>query len=111
MTESDQVILVITSVDSESTAEQLAEKLLRMRLAACIQIDSKVVSKYWWQGTLRKENECRLTIKSTERHWIAINNNLERYHPYDVPEIIKIPVTVCSGAYKDWVMSETNQQM
>ena len=107
MNDSNQNILVVTSVGSHSDAENITDRLLEMRLAACVQIDPKVISHYRWQGEVKKETECRMTIKSTESRWIELKQHLEMLHPYDVPEIIKVSVEDCVTDYQHWVHSET----
>ncbi len=99
--------LIITTCETAAQANQLAEELLESRLAACIQID-QINSLYRWQGKIAKEPEYRLSIKADSARYKDIEAYLLRAHPYDLPEIICIPVAHGSSDYIAWVVDQTN---
>ena len=105
-----ELILVITTVKSHSSAENIADELLKQRIAACIQIEEEVNSTYRWDGQTVTEKECRMTIKSIRAKWPDIKTVVDRLHPYEVPEILKIEVSDCSEKYRQWILSEIKSQ-
>lgn len=98
--------MVITTAPDREAAEKLAENILNNKLAACIQM-ADIRSFFLWEGVLRKEEEVALYIKTTEARYNDLESYIEEYHPYDVPEIIKLPVTAGLPGYLDWLDSTT----
>lgn len=80
----------------------MAEGILGNRLAACVQMTG-IRSFFLWEGGLQKESEVALYIKTTEARYTKLEAYIEEYHPYDVPEIIKLPITGGLPGYLDWV--------
>jgi periplasmic divalent cation tolerance protein len=99
-------ILVSTSLEDRKHAERLVAILLQERLIACGQITGPVASSYWWKGSITTSTECILSMKTTtalyERLEMAIRSN----HPYEIPEIIAIPITNISDDYRAWMEQE-----
>ncbi|EAU53769.1 divalent-cation tolerance protein CutA [Mariprofundus ferrooxydans] len=95
------ISVIHTSVASEADASQLADELIRRRLAACVQITGPGRSFYRWQGEVTHEEEWHLTIKTTTAASLQTRTWLETHHPYEVPEIIW---STCQGtiAYANW---------
>lgn len=98
--------MVITTAPSREIAEKLAEAILESRLAACVQM-AEIRSFYIWEGVLQKEGEVALHIKTTETRYSNLEAYILEHHPYDVPEIIKLPITGGLPGYLDWVDSTT----
>jgi periplasmic divalent cation tolerance protein len=98
--------MVITTVPDREEAENLAEGILDNRLAACVQM-MEVRSFFLWEGSLQKENEIALYIKTTDARYRELESYISDYHPYDVPEIIKLPVTGGLPGYLEWLGSTT----
>ena len=94
--------MVITTAPSRELAEKLAEGSLSRKLAACVQMMA-IRSFYIWDGELQKEEEVALHIKTTEARYSELEAHILEHHPYDVPEIIKVPITGGLPAYLDWV--------
>ena len=94
--------MVITTAPSRDIAEKLAEGILELRLAACVQM-AEIRSFYIWEGELQKESEVALYIKTTEAQYSKLEAYIEEYHPYDVPEIIKLPITGGLPGYLNWL--------
>ena len=98
--------MVITTAPDREVAETLAERILNNKLAACIQM-ADIRSYFLWEGSLLKEKEVALYIKTTEARYSDLEVYLAEIHPYDVPEIIKLPVTAGFPGYLDWLDSTT----
>lgn len=96
------VLTVFTTVGSMGDAQRLARLLLDRRLAACVQIESGLVSHYIWQGEQCEEQELRLTIKTLAGRAAAIQALFEEHHPYDLPQFLSC-VMQASPAYAAWV--------
>ncbi len=90
-------------------AEDIARVLVENRLAACVNILPGVVSLYFWEGKLCRDAEATLLIKTRADLLPALTNAIRAAHPYDVPEVIALPLAAGEGndAYRAWVVSET----
>lgn len=100
-------VLVITNLPSRETATKLAEKLIEARVAACVNILAPCLSIYHWQGKTESAEETPVLIKTVAARYQAVEKLIRDHHPYELPEIIQVPI--CGGlpAYLDWVESET----
>lgn len=83
-------------------AERIARLLVDERLAACVQ-QLPISSTYVWEGQLERSDEVLLLAKTTAESFDAVCAAVTRVHPYDVPEILAVPVTDALGAYEEWV--------
>ncbi len=101
-----QYCMVITTAPDREEAESLAEGIIVNRLAACVQM-SDIRSFFLWEGALQREEEVVLTIKTTEKRYAELEAYIREYHPYDVPEVIKLPVTGGLPGYLGWLDSTT----
>ena len=99
-------IAVVTTVASRAEAQTMAHALVERRLAACVQI-SEIESVYRWQGQVHQDPECRLVIKTTRERYAALEQALRAGHPYELPEIIAVPIERGLPAYLQWVAGET----
>ena len=99
-------IQVITTVSERSDAEKITRKLLEERLAACVQIIGPITSSYWWRGKIETEEEWLCFIKSNETHYDAVEKNIKEVHPYEVPEIIALPIITGFPDYLAWLNGE-----
>mgnify|MGYP002628729084 CR=1 FL=1 len=82
--------------------------LVEEGLAACVNLGAPSLSIYMWKGEVEGAEEVPLTIKTTWRQQSAVVKRLSEMHPYDVPEVIVLPVVGGSKAYIDWVKEQTN---
>ena len=103
----NEFLLVITTCPSQEQAKTLAHELVKAKLAACVQISQAVTSVYQWQGQICEEQEFGLHIKCLVQHYNALEQLLSKLHPYDVPELIALPVTQGLPAYFDWIKETT----
>lgn len=97
------ITLMISTCPDPQTAEAIALRLIEERLAACVNILGGVTSLYLWQGTLCREQECLLLIKTASERQEALLARLRTLHPYEVPEILCLPVVQGHPPYLEWV--------
>jgi periplasmic divalent cation tolerance protein len=96
-------LLILCTAPDRNTASALAEHLVDQRLAACVNITQPVTSVYRWQDQLESAEEYLLLIKTTQRQYAALEAAILALHPYELPEIIAVPVTQGLPGYLDWV--------
>lgn len=104
-----QVLLVCSNVPELELGKKIAAHLLQQRLAACVNILPAVQSHYRWQGALEQASEHMLQIKTTQARYSEVEAAIKAMHPYEVPEIIALPVIDGLPAYLEWVRQETNK--
>ena len=95
--------IVFSTIDDVHKAQQLATTLVSGKLAACVNIIPSVWSVYHWQGTVEKAVENLLIIKTSEERLDELMDRLRELHPYDLPEIIALPVETGLPEYLRWV--------
>lgn len=103
----DNVLIVLTNCPDTEVADRLARTLVEQRLAACVNRLPAVNSVYRWQGAVERAIEVPLLIKSTRERLPEIQEVVRALHPYEVPEIVAIPVVAGLPAYLRWVVDET----
>ncbi|WP_350281933.1 divalent-cation tolerance protein CutA [Nitrosomonas sp.] len=109
MTGSSQILLVLTNFPNDVSARELAEVLIDRRLAACINILQGCTSIYRWQGLTEITSEVPVLIKTTRQHYEAVEQTIKSLHPYELPEIIAVPVDSGLPAYLQWITHETTE--
>ena len=90
------------------SAENLASKLVELRLAACVNVLPAVVSIYRWKGAIQRDSEALLIIKTGAQGLLRLMRELPAMHPYDVPEIVALNPTDVHPAYAQWVDTESD---
>jgi len=88
-------------------AGDVARGLLERRLAACVNAVPGVVSRYWWKDAIEEDSETLLLIKTDQKHVAAIIDALAELHPYDVPELLVLPVESGAEPYLRWMRDVT----
>src|SRR5262252_10601669 len=99
--------LVISNLPDRESAEKLAHALIDQRLAACINILSPCRSVFRWKDKVEDAEEFPMLIKTTRERYPALERAIRAGHPYELPEIIAVPLAGGLPAYLDWVDSET----
>jgi periplasmic divalent cation tolerance protein len=99
-------IAVHTTCGSEADARRIARHLVELRLAACVAITPGLISTYHWKGAIEEEQECLLTIKTRRDLFDALAAEVRKVHPYEVPELIALPIVDGSAPYLDWMDAE-----
>jgi periplasmic divalent cation tolerance protein len=100
-------LLVLTNLPDAASAEKLALALIESRAAACVNVLAACRSIYRWQGAVERADEIPLLIKTTRAAYPRVEEAVRAQHPYDVPELIAIPITHGLPAYLVWVAKET----
>jgi periplasmic divalent cation tolerance protein len=100
-------LLVFTNLPDRASAERLADLLLEQRLAACVNILAPCRSVYRWKDALQHDEEHPMLIKTSAERYPALEQALRQGHPYELPEIIAVPIERGLPAYLDWVAAET----
>jgi periplasmic divalent cation tolerance protein len=91
----------------DDRADALARTLVGEHLAACVNVHPSMTSTYRWKGTVEREPERQLVIKTTRARVQEVETRLRALHPYELPEFLVLAVDSGSAAYLDWVSSET----
>jgi periplasmic divalent cation tolerance protein len=100
-------LLVVTNLPDRESAEKLAALLIEQRLAACVNILAPCSSVYRWQGEIQNDEEHPLLIKTAQTRYAELEAAIRGNHPYELPEIIAVPIVQGLPAYLQWVESET----
>jgi periplasmic divalent cation tolerance protein len=101
------VVVVFSTFPSPDKAAEVARTLVEERLAACANLAPGVRSIYRWKGELQDDTETLAIIKTTHERLDALIARLGALHPYDIPEVLALPVTAGSAKYISWVEAET----
>ncbi len=102
----DALVVLVTTPTPERAAE-LARALVEERLAACGNVVPGLRSIYRWEGKVQDEGEALLVLKTTRARFEALRDRVLALHPYEVPEVIAIPVEAGSARYLAWIDAET----
>ncbi len=102
----NQFSVILVTAPSQSVAQQIAQLLVESRLAACVKL-FPVQSVYTWNGAVQTEEEWQLLIKSQLAQFSALESAIRAVHPYDVPEIVAIPLQAGSAPYLEWIGATT----
>ena len=101
--EPTQALVVLTTCPDDAAAARIARELVESGLAACVNRVGTVHSTYRWQGAIHDEPEVLLVIKTLSARYSEIEMRLKSLHPYDLPEVIALPVTRVSIDYLAWL--------
>ncbi len=102
-----EVLLVLTNLPNADAARALADHLVSARLAACVNILAPCRSVYRWQGRIEDAEEVPLLIKTSADRYPALEAAIRAQHPYELPEIVAVPLSHGLPAYLGWVAAET----
>ena len=103
-------IQVVTTTGRREDAEAIARRLVEDRLAACAQVLGPISSTYHWQGQIETAEEWQCWAKSRRELYAAIEEAIGRLHPYEVPEILALPILAGSASYLAWLDAELRQK-
>lgn len=102
----DEPVLVLSTCADQNTALEIADALVQEHLAACVNIVHNVTSVYRWEGNIQQDQELILVIKTTKNAYNGLEIKLRQIHPYDLPEIIMLPITSGLKDYLAWIVQE-----
>ena len=103
----NDVLLVMTNLPDRNAAERIAASLVTEGAAACVNILAECTSFYRWEGSLERATKVPLLIKTTTAAYPRLQDALRKLHPYEIPEIIALPVNAGLPEYLNWVVQET----
>jgi periplasmic divalent cation tolerance protein len=103
--------IVLTTMPDDDRADELARTLVDERLAACVNVHAPMSSTYRWKETVEHDAERQMVIKTTRDRLSALEVRLRALHPYELPELIIIPIEGGSEAYLKWVGSQTEPRL
>ena len=102
------VVLALTTVPDDASAEAIARTLVEERLAACVNLLPPMISIYSWQGAVERQAERQLVMKTTRARMAALEARLKQLHSYELPELIVLPVDGGGSDYLAWVAMQTS---
>ncbi|MBP2649108.1 MAG: divalent-cation tolerance protein CutA [Gemmatimonadetes bacterium] len=97
------VVVVLTTLPVEADAEAFGETLVKERLAACVSVGAPMTSIYTWNGAIERGRERQVLVKTVRDKIPMLKARLAALHPYDVPELLVLPVAEGGEAYLAWV--------
>jgi periplasmic divalent cation tolerance protein len=101
-------VLVLSTVGKREDADRIAQALVGERLAACVNVVPGLVSVYRWKGAVEREEELLLLIKTRADKVDALGARLRALHPYELPEMIVLPIAGGHAAYLEWIADNVN---
>jgi len=104
----DAAILVLTSLPDHDAATDLARTLVKGRLAACVNVGAPVESMYHWRGEIETAREVPVVIKTRRALYNEVEAAIVAVHPYELPEVIAVPLIHGLAGYLDWIGTETD---
>ena len=104
----DEMLLVISTFPDIDKAKMLAHQIVEKQLVACCNIVPGVTSIYRWEGELSEDQECLLIMKTSSSQYQQLEEFIKHHHPYDIPELVAVPVTTGLEEYLSWVIKETS---
>jgi periplasmic divalent cation tolerance protein len=100
-------LIVFCTCPDEAVADRIALCLIEERLAACVNRLPGVISTYRWQGTVQRDTEVQLLIKTSRERFDALRDRILALHPYELPEVVAVDIALGSEPYLAWIASET----
>ncbi len=110
MTAPAETLLVLTNLPDADSAKRVARQLVEQRLAACVNILPACTSVYRWNDAIESAAEVPLLIKTTLARYPDLQAALTEVHPYELPEIVAVPLHEGLPAYLAWVDTETTER-
>ena len=101
---SEEVLLVLSTFPDVEAARRISRQLVEERCAACANILPQVESIYWWGKKVESGNEALVLFKTSAERYAALETTLRQLHPYEVPEIIALPLGAGLPEYLEWVV-------
>jgi len=102
-------LLVLTNLPDRAAAERLADALIGGRFAACVNVLAPCRSVYRWKDAVQHDEEHPVLIKTTDERYPELERAIRAHHPYELPEIVAVPIERGLPAYLDWIVAETRE--
>ena len=100
-------LLVLSNLPDREIALEVANRLVERRLAACVNVLAPCTSVYRWEGKIDTADEVPILIKTSAARYPALEQALRELHPYELPEIVAVPIRGGLPGYLAWVVAET----
>jgi periplasmic divalent cation tolerance protein len=107
--EDGAIVILCTAPAQDDTAQRLARGLVESGLVACVNVIGPIRSVYRWQGNVEDDQELQLLIKTRASAFGAVERFVKEHHPYEVPELLALPVVAGSDAYLSWLRDQTRE--
>jgi len=102
----EEYFQVFTTLEKREDAGRIAKDIVEKRLAACAQIIGPIMSSYWWEGKVETAEEWLCLMKTRKNLYPRLEETLKAIHPYDVPEIVAVPIVAGYADYLSWLTQE-----
>lgn len=102
-----EALVIVTNCPDAESADRIARTLVESQLAACVNQLAGVASIYRWNGAVERATETTLLIKTTRERYLAVEQAVRSLHPYELPEIIALPIAAGYAPYLRWIAAET----
>jgi periplasmic divalent cation tolerance protein len=102
--EAAQAVVVLVTVPNGEVATRIAEALVGEELAACVNVLPEVASTYRWQGRIERDREQLCLVKTTTAQLEALRARVVALHPYEVPEVVALPIIAGHAPYLEWIV-------
>lgn len=103
-------VVIYCTVPTKNDAKSIAKNLLTQRLVACINIIEKVQSIFSWHDEICEEKELLLIMKTKRKLFDRVKTTIKMIHPYNIPEIIALPIEEADSEYLEWINTETVEE-
>ena len=110
MSEEVQHLIVLSTCPGSISAKKIAQDLVAEKLAACVNIVPGIQSYFSWVGKVDNANEHMLVIKTTTEVYPALEKRIKTLHPYELPEIVAVPIHTGLQGYLDWISTNTKNE-
>ena len=107
----EEMVMVVSNMPNADVAKTIARELVDRHLAACVNILPGVHSIYHWNAAVEEASEVTVLIKTRRIRYAAVEAAIQSLHPYDVPEIIAVPINGALPAYLNWMLACTELQV
>lgn len=101
-----EYLQISTTTASKEDAARISSVIVEKRLAACAQVIGPITSTYWWKDKIEEEEEWLCIMKSTNDRYNELEKTIKDLHPYEVPEIVAVPIVAGSQEYLEWLKKE-----
>lgn len=103
----EAALLVLTNLPDHDAALKLARTLVQRRLAACVNVLGGCASVYRWEGEIEEAAEVPVLVKTRASRYAEVEAAIRELHPYELPEVVAVPIVRGLPEYLDWVAEET----
>jgi periplasmic divalent cation tolerance protein len=103
-------LLIYTTCSSLNEAKCISEILLKHNLIACSNIYPSMISLYKWNNMIAEDQECTIIMKATEENFSEIEKQIKKFHSYEIPCIVGLPISQIDDDYANWLLQSTTTE-